>query len=273
MFKSFFSFVILFITIQTSIAQEIEYSKKKNKFLVGETPIAQLDSRKDNGWGFTRSFFLQDMQGGNMISFLSKSYKDSLFADFHNWYVVEIPSMNLNFQIPDMAELNNEKYIVKLISENELLGSDGKIKEERCKAFAQKNVFDYAASYERFNDSLKKLIDIPKVIVERKKNRVIFADQFGKIGQGDVVIGHWDIVLVPSNLFGNVPTKYFIIKNINGGIICTVNNKGNITTFEKKRWETMSIPGGSTDLIPRNLEKDEDFVGRIAQYLTGKNLL
>ena len=70
------SVVLFILATQMVSAQEIEYSKKKNKFMVGETPIAQLDSRKDNGWGFTRSFFIQDLTGKNLISFISKQYKE-----------------------------------------------------------------------------------------------------------------------------------------------------------------------------------------------------
>lgn len=255
----------------TSNAQQIEYNKKKNKFMVGDTPIAQIDSRKDNGWGFSRSFFLQDMQAVNMISFLSESHKDTLFNDFHEWYRVEIPTFNLNFQIPSGTELNAEKYFAKLISENELLGADGKLKEDRCKAFAAKNVFDFKTPYERYNDSLKKMLTVEKVIVDRKHNKPVFADRFGKIGQGEVVIGSWDIVSIPSNLFGNVPTKYYLIKNINGGIIATITPNGKLTTFDKKRWEDNALPG--SELIQRQGEGDENFVGRIANYLVGKNML
>ncbi len=263
--------VVCLVGFSTLHAQNIEYNKKKNKFMVGEAPIAQLDTRKDNGWGFTRSFFLQDLQGANLISFLSESHKDTLFAEFHNWYRVEIPSSGLNFMIPDNAELNNEKYFVKLISENELLGADGKLKEDRCRAFASKNVYDFKAPYEKYNDSLKQLVSIPKVKVDRKRNRQVYADKFGKIGQDDIVIGHWDIYMMPNTMFGHVPTKYFIIRNMNGGIIATITTNGKLTTFDKKRWEENAMPG--SELIQRPNEKDDDFMSRIGKYLTDKNML
>jgi hypothetical protein len=174
--KNILVLVILVNFINAISAQEISYNKRKNVYEVGETKIAKLDA-KGNGFGYSRSFILQDMNEAPKINFLSKYAKDTLFGNFSNWYLVEIPEFNLTFTIDEPTNLNNEKFFANLPIETGMMNADGSLNKDRCNAFAQKNLFNHLQNFTTMNDSIKQNLSQPLMVLNRNFRDYVYVNE------------------------------------------------------------------------------------------------
>ena len=253
-------------------AQTIEYSKRKNNYTVNDTVIAKLDI-KGNGFGRCRSFFVKDLNEKKLIEYNNIAEKDT-FGGFHGWYNVSIPEFNLQFNMDENQDLNSEKFFANVPIAFKLMNVDGKLNKDACKKFAAQNSFSNEKAFHRLNDSLKALVSGDRPIVARNRKYPPYADANGRIGQGDDVIGKWELKVIPNSVPGSsmAPIRIIYIKNT-AGTLLAIYYKGttDYTMFGKKK-ETVSLNPGATKVFSGN-ESDILLIGKIAEDLVYRGIL
>jgi hypothetical protein len=252
-----------------SFAQNIEYNKRKNVFEFGDKKIAQLDA-KSNGFGMTRSFFVKDMSDGTLISFLSHTPQDTLWGNYHSWYEVIVPSMDLHFTMDDPKDINNEKFFANSVIIDGLIDSNGALVKQGLQTFASRNLFNHEAAFVKLNDSLKTLVAEPFVPSRRDLRKPVVADDMYRIGHGDDIIGSWSMRLIPSSMPNASPSKEFIIKNKSGRIIAICAG-GDLTIFGKRKEKITAFPSNSIGMTTN--ESPVSYMTRTAYYLVSNGYL
>jgi hypothetical protein len=253
-------------------AQSLDYNKKKNTFVINDAPVAKLEPKR-NGFGSLRSFFIQDLTEKNMIEYNFIFIEDTL-RNGHSWYEVAITSLNLSGSDEGGDGLNGEKYFADYTLKYNLLNKDGSINADACKALITPNSFNHKTSFTRMNDSLKALVSGPRPIVERPTKYPPYVDNMRRIGQGNVVIGKYDMVVIPKPYASsNTPERYvYYIKN-NVGTLLSVYEKGRTEylVFGKKRTTESLNPGPNKEFTGG--ESIDRILNKIVSDLAYKGLL
>ncbi|RQO29969.1 hypothetical protein DBR32_13730 [Taibaiella sp. KBW10] len=206
-----------------SYAQEISFDKKSGNFQSEGKSIALLKSEKVKSIG--KSYFVMDPTGVKpLLSYQLQSFEDTFGSQTVYYYTIEAPEQGYKAYRPNFTEtMNTFKEVGDHVTKENLLTATGALNETVLKAYFEKNVaanIDYPSRHAAINDSLMKLVNVPADPVDRDKRKAITANEYGKIGQGNVVIGYWELVVGQNTGFNAGKNYEFLIRNINGGIIC-----------------------------------------------------
>lgn len=254
------------------LGQDVEYNKKKNTYVSKEVVIAKFEPKK-NGFGTLRSFLVQDLQEKNLIEFLYTGVTDT-FGRYHDWYEVLFPSLGLRCTNAGSPELNGEKYFANIPIEHQMLQNTGALDENACKLYVKKSSYDHKSVFDAYNDSLKALVSGERPIVMRSKKFPPYADNMGRIGQNDIVIGKWDSYTKPKVSFNSTakPDRTIFIKNSVGTILAIYScGTTTFTVFADKKRSVDLNPGATKEFTGN--EPDILIVNRIASELVSRGLL
>lgn len=259
-------------------AQEINFNKKNGEFKVADAVIAKLETEKVKSIG--KNYILKDASGTNeLISYRLHSWEDTFGGPTEYYY--SIHSLPFGFEAfrPNFTgSLNTFKEVGEHIIEKGLLQPDGKLNEVNTKTYFQTQVSEnknYPQAHLLRNDSLMKLVNVPAEPVERDRRKPIIANQYGKIGQGNVVIGSWEYLETTAKAFNETATHLFVIRNINGGIVGVswIELSGAHTYVFKngvRSKEKWTVP----DFINNNpISNKEQYVAQLAGVLSKAGLL
>ena len=282
--KRIFTIISLLTFCGSLNAQELKFDKKSGDFTSTSGVVAKLNSERVKApgkfsLGVGKNYMVTDASGANeSIRFMLHRFDDTLGSPVTTWYYsVHSSPLGLTAYTPNMPG-NMFKEVGEMVVSKNLLQADGKINEPAMKAYftsLQNDNGDYEKRFKEMNDSEMQMVNIPAPIVERNTNRDVTANEYGKIGQGNVVIGMWEYIEAPKgDAFGGV-THHFRIKNLNGGIICIswIELSGAHTYIFKdgvRSADNWTLP----DLINNNpITYKERYVVELSKHLIGKGLL
>ncbi len=245
-------YILLFLTLAgTTSAQNLEFNKKSGEFSSNGTAVAKLTSERvkigkvNLGLGVGKNYFVMDpAESTELIGYMLQWFRDTLGGPTHWYYTIRCNSLGLAASRDNFNEsLNTFRDVGEHVIKNNLLTAEGKLNEPAVREYFARNAQpNYPEMFARMNDSMVKLITGEFTPVERDKSKPVTANQFGKVGQGNTVIGSWELVTVPpSNGIGSNEYHY-IIRNLNGGIAAIA-------------WVSL---GGATVYVFRNGERLED---------------
>jgi hypothetical protein len=213
---------ILLLLPGLSKAQQITFDKKSGNFQADGKVIANLSSEKVKSIG--KSYYVKDAAGTKtLLSYELHSFEDTFGSATVYYYSIEAPEPGYKAYRPNFTSMNTFKEVGELVVAENLLQADGSLNSEKVKAYFEENSsknIDYPSRHAFINDSLMKLVNIPSTPAERDMRKPIIANEYGKIGQDNVVIGFWELVEGVNDDFNHSKNYKFIIRNLNGGIVC-----------------------------------------------------
>jgi hypothetical protein len=276
--KAILTYLLLF-TISTRLcAQDINFDKKSGEFSTTSGIIAKLTDEKVktvNG----KSYFIMDATGQNeLMGFVINRFQDTFGGAYKYYYAARSTTLGLSAYRPNFTGMSVYKEISEIVLNKGLLQPDGKLNEAKVKAFFNDMQAEYGNMQQRYttiNDSLAALINIPAPPVERDMRKMITANEFGKIGQGNVAIGTWELIEGYTDDVFKSKTYHFQIKNNAGGIICIswIELSGAHTYIYKngvRSNENWSVP----DFIHNNpIQNKENYVVELSKKLIAAGLL
>ena len=271
-------FCLSMLTCLFTNAQDISFNKKNGEFKAGDVLVARLESEKVKSIG--KNYILKDASGAHeLIAYRLHSWQDTFGGPTEYYYSIHSTPFGFEAFRPNFTgSLNTFKEVGEHIIEKGLLQPDGKLSEANTKAYFQAQVSEgknYPQAHLVRNDSLMKLVNVPAEPVERDMRKAIIANQYGKIGQGNVVIGSWEYLETPAKAFNETATHLFVIRNINGGIVSVswIELSGAHTYVFKngvRSRENWTVP----DFVNNNpISNKEQYVAKLAAVLTKAGLL
>lgn len=217
--------ILICATLATSaVAQEISFEKKSGEFKTVNGVIAKLTDVKVKTIS-GKDYSIMDASGQKeLMGYLLHRFNDTFGGPSVYYYNARCTDLGLTAYRPYFtASLSNFKEIGEIVIGNNLLQTDGKIEEANMKKYFAELYAAYGNMEQRFaamNDSMIKMASIPAMPVERNMRKPIEANEFGKIGQGNVAIGTWEYIESTEKEAFKTITHQFRIKNNEGGIIC-----------------------------------------------------
>lgn len=213
------------LVLTTSVvAQDITFNKKNGEYKLGQTVIARLATEKVTS--IERNYILTTPdENTELLRYELQSWQDTFGSKKVFWYEVKAKDPGYQVARPNFTgSMNTFNEVGEHILSHHLLQADGSLSPETIKEYFQQNLQqhgDYRPRHLRINDSLMQLVAIPADLMERDMRKGITANASGKIGQGNVVIGYWELVTgEDKSLFKPEATYLFELKNTNGGIVC-----------------------------------------------------
>ena len=281
MFNKYFIlvFVLLFLP-GFSRAQQITFDKKSGNFQSEGKAVANLSSEKVKGIG--KSYFVKDAAGTKtLLAYELHSFEDTIGSATVYYYSIEAPEQGYKTHRPNFTSLNTFKEVGEHVLEEQLLQADGSLNADKLKAYFEANStknIDYPSRHAFINDSIMKLVNVPATLAERDMRKPIIANEYGKIGQDNVVIGFWELVEGVNDDFNKSKNYKFIIRNLNGGIVCVswIRLSGSHTYAFKNGMRTRESWQG-LDLVNNNPIStpggQQAYAAALAQNLTRMRLL
>lgn len=277
--KVVISFLLLCFLNTKTFAQDITFNKKSGEFTTAAgAVIAKLTDEKVKSIN-SKNYFLMDASGQTeLMAFLGGRFDDTMGGPSLYYYTARSNAQGLLAYRPNFTGmLNTFKEIGEMIVANNFLMPDGKLNDEKVKAYftemyAQNG--NYPQKFAATNDSMMKLINIPAEPIERDMRKNLLVNEFGKIGQGNVAIGTWEYHEQTVGNFNN-KTHVFFIKNSAGGIVCIswIELSGAHTYVYKnglRSNESWTVP----DFINNNpIQHKENFVLELSKKLVAAKLL
>lgn len=221
--KLYYFIIFICLLAGKAGAQEISFDKKSGEFSAAGKVIAKLEDEKvKKYWG--KNFFVKDAAGTEILAYTLYRWDDTLGGGSTFYYAMRCTPLDLaGFRPNFTGMLNTFREVGELVVAKNLLLPDGKINEPAMRAYfaaANAETGDYLRTISLLQDSMIRLTMIPSAIPERDMRRPIVANEYGKIGQGNTVIGTWEVITnKPSGTPGASPTYHFVIKNPAGGIV------------------------------------------------------
>lgn len=270
-------FFLLVLMGNSVFAQKMEFNKKNGEIEADGKVIAVLEDEKVKGIG--KNFILKDATGENeLLKYTIYSWQDTFAGETEYYYKVEARQLGYEAYRPNFTGMiNTFKEVGEHIIEKNLLNADGTLNDVAAKGYfmSYAKQYPYDQWHARINDSLLALVSIPAQPVERDRMKPFTANEFGKIGQGNTVIGTWEYLEKESEGFNKSATHLFVIRNMNGGIVCiswieisgahTYMFKDGVRTKEK--W---TVP----DFVNNNpIHNKEKYVAQLAENLAKAGLL
>jgi hypothetical protein len=280
----------LSLTGYVTSAQDIKFDKKSGDFTGPSGVVAKLNSEKVKapgkysfGMGVGKNYFVTDATGATeYVGYLLNRFQDTLGGPTRWYYTMRATPLELNASRPNFTgSMNTFKEVGETVVSQNLIQADGKMNETAMRDYfksQQDQYGDLTAKYKAFNDSLVQYITVGAEPVERNMRKDITANEFGKIGQDNTVIGYWELVETPKETEIGSPTYHFVIRNINNGIVCVswVELSGAHTYTYKngvRSDENWTVP----DLIRNNPlatpQGQQNFVIQLAGNLVRQKLL
>jgi hypothetical protein len=219
------SLVLLICLMALRVAgQDISFNKKSGEFRVDDKVIAKLEDEKVKPLG-GKNFYLKDAAGQKtLLSYTLSRWEDTLGRGSTYYYFMQSAPLGLSAYRPNFSGMMNTfREVGEHIVAKNLLQPDGSINEPAMKEYfaaATADMGDYPARVAAMQDSMIALTNIPAAPVERDMRREVTANQYGKIGQGNTVIGTWEMLESKSPGVGSSTDYQFRIKNMKGGIVC-----------------------------------------------------
>ena len=273
--------VLSLLTFCASVqAQDLKFDKKSGDISSTTGVVAKVNSERVKSGRFSlgvgKNYMVTDASGATeYIRFNLHRFDDTLGSPQTTWYY-SIHALGLTAYRPNILG-NGFKETGELAVSKNFVQADGKMNEAAIKNYMagqQKENGDYEQRFRQINDSEMQLINIPAPIVERNMRKEVTANEYGKIGQGNVVIGTWEYIESSNGDNFGGKNHQFRIKNLNGGIICiSWIELGGAHTYTFKdgvRSDDVNVP----DLINNNpINNKQNYVVQLAQKLIGKGLL
>lgn len=273
---------LLLLTGFTATAQEIEFDKKSGEFSTPNGVVAKLNSERVKagknsfGLGVGKNYFVTDAAGTTeYLGYMLQRFNDTLGGPTRWYYTMRCTPLGLTAsRLNFTGSLNTFKEVGELVLSKHLLQPDGKMAEAAMRDYFASESADLPTRYAAINDSLSKLINIPSTPPERNMRKPITANQFGKIGQDNTVIGFWELVETPPENGLGSPDYHFVIRNLNNGIVCVAwlslgGAETNTFTNGQRKQDRIAL-----DLIKDNpIQNKEQFAIRLAENLVRAGLL
>lgn len=222
MFNKYLILVVVMLLLPGLSEAQVKFDKKSGGFQADGKTVAVLSSEKVKGVG--KNFLVKDAtESKTLLAYNLQVFQDTIGSATVYYYSVEAPELGYKAYLPNFSSLNVFKEVGEHVMDANLLQSDGALNTATVKAYFENNIaknIDYPSRHAFINDSLMKLINVPADKAERDMRKAITANEYGKIGQANVVIGYWELVEGLNNTFNNSKNYKFIIRNLNGGIIC-----------------------------------------------------
>lgn len=217
--------ILIGATLTSSVfAQEISFEKKSGEFKTTNGVIAKLTDVKVKSIS-GKDYLIMDASGQKeLLGYQLHRFNDTLGGPSVYYYNARCADLGLTAYRPYFtASLSNFKEIGEIVISNNLLQTDGKINEANMKKYFADMFAENGNMEQQFaamNDSMIKIASIPAAPVERNMRKPIEANEFGKIGQGNVAIGTWEYIESTEKDAFKKTTHQFRIKNSEGGVIC-----------------------------------------------------
>lgn len=217
-----FAIFIMLLLPGISRAQKMTFDKKSGDFQADGKAIANLSSEKVKSIG--KSYYIKDVTGSKtLLAYELHSFEDTFGSATVYYYSIEAPEQGYKTYRPNFAGLNTFKEVGEHVLSSKLLLADGNLDAATLKAYFEENSsknIDYPSRHAFINDSLMKLVNVPANKADRDMRKGITANEYGKVGQDNVVIGYWELVEGTNDDFNSSKNYKFLIRNLNGGIIC-----------------------------------------------------
>lgn len=271
---------LLYLTVSllTTVNAQITFNKKSGEFSSGSTVVAKLTDEKVKQLG-GKNYSIMDASGQNeLLSYSINRWQDTLGGPYHYWYTVACKPLGLTANRASFSSMNTFKEIGQLVIDSNLLQANGAINESAMKAYftnLHATYPDYIQQFNAIDDSLVKLISINAVPAERDMRKDVIANEYGKIGQGNTVIGYWEYSEPKDDRVVDNKDHLFTIKNLNGGIVCVswIELSGAHTYAFKdgqRSAESWTVP----DFVHNNpIQNKLGYVSMLSQYLIKAGLL
>jgi hypothetical protein len=278
--KILYSTLLSFVVLTNAYGQDINFEKKSGEFSTSNGVIAKLTDEKVkavNG----KNYYIMDATGQKeLIGFVINRFQDTLGGSSVYYFAARCTALGLTAYRPNFTGmLSTYREIGEMVVlGKKLLKPDGTLDEANVKSYFESMQAENGNMQKKFsaiNDSLSKLINIPAAPIERNKNKEVIANEFGKIGQGNVAIGTWEFIESTGEDAFKTKTYHFRIKNSAGGIICIswIELSGAHTYIYKngvRSAENWTLP----DLINNNpIHHKENYVVELSRKLISMGLL
>jgi len=270
----------LIFCITTSIvrAQDLNFDKKSGEFTNGTTVIAKLEDEKNRSQGGKNYFIKDSSDQTELLAFILHKFEDTMGSASVYYYEMRCTPLNLSAYRPNFTGmLNTFKEVGEMVLAKNLIQPDAKINESNMRSYfaaATSDMGDYPKILKAKNDSMEALVNIDAPPVERDMRKPVTANEYGKIGQGNTVIGNWEFIENKGTGI-NSSTYLFRIKNLAGGIICIswISLSGAHTYTYKggaRSQENWKVP----DLINNNpIQHKQEYVEELSRDLIRAGLL
>ena len=265
--KAYWITAALLLSAASATAQD--QSWKKGVILNGDQPVARIEDVKVKGQGL-KNYVVLGNAGDTLIHYTLRQASDTLGSAAMKWYEVRMPQAGIQFTRPPFtAMFNTNREIGEELIRELLIMPDGTLSSEGARTYAEAFPLSIPDLFQRRQDSLVQLISRSAPPIERDRSKAITANELGKIGQGNTVIGYWEV----HSQREPISTLTFIFKNLQGGIVsvnhATISGIPNAYIFvngvrSKETNSAFSYPPGSDQIA---------YVQKVAQWLVRKGLL
>lgn len=233
---------------------------------------------KDKTRGKHSYAVIGSLQKDTLLVFRQNQFTDTFLIATEYYYKVENPATKKQFYVGNFSEVNMLKAVAKEVISQKLLTDNGQLSTKAFNDYAQ-TAINYPDSFRHLNDSLLEMVRIAAPKAERNMRKAIKVNKFGNLGQGNVVIGHWELKEYQPRGFHASKEYYFLLKNINGGVaaivwlrmsgfeVYTFNQKG------KRNRESLSIGNPLTSSPVSNEEDQNILLTKVTTLLVRRGLL
>ena len=205
----------LILCASTCVAQGLEFDKKSGDFRADTQSVAKLGDMKVKG-APAKNYWITGTKGDTLITYNVRKLTDTLGGPEMWYYEASIPAASVTLTRGLFLDMfNTFRNVGEEVTKNNLLNKDGSVNTDAAKAYQAKFAASIPQQHLRSQDSIYSLINIPTRIPQRDARRPIEIDQYGRIGQDNQVIGHWE----EYTLKEPVSRLLFVFKNTDGGIV------------------------------------------------------